>query len=108
MKRLAALLTLFASLACSDATAPSSVSATIVFRVAAACPANTYHLFIDGKLVGEPELAPLDSAKFSVDPGQHTAGAVNLEGFVTNVWYPQTVTLVAGQRYVQTLNCGGA
>lgn len=92
-------------LACSDVTAPSTAPATIVFRLAANCPANTYHLFVDGQLVAEPELAPLDSAKFEVSPGTHTAGAVVLEEFVANIWYPQTVTLAAGQRYVQTLGC---
>jgi hypothetical protein len=106
MYRIAAFILLAAAAACSDATAPSGES-TIIFRVEPNCgQASLYNLLIDGETVGQRQMAPLDSAKFSVEPGQHTAGAIVAEGMTMTFWYPQSVDLAPNQRYVARLACG--
>src|SRR5690349_14130165 len=103
MYRIAALFLLAGIVGCSDATAPSGES-TIIFRVEPNCnTASLYNLLIDGQTVSQREMAPLDSAKFSVEPGQHTAGAIVADGLVVNFWYPQLVDLAPNQRYVARL-----
>jgi hypothetical protein len=106
MYRIAALFLLVTAYGCSDATAPSGES-TIIFRVEPNCSRpNLYNLLIDGQTVGQREMAPMDSAKFSVAPGEHTAGAIVAEGLTVNFWYPQLVDLAPSQRYVARLGCG--
>jgi hypothetical protein len=106
MYRIAALLLLAGAFGCTDATAPSGES-TIIFRVEPNCSqSNLYNLLIDGETVSQREMAPLDSAKFSVEPGQHTAGAIVADGMLMTVWYPQVVDLAPNQRYVARLGCG--
>ena len=102
MKRVVLLLALAA--ACSSSTEPKNEPAAIVFR--SACPGDrVYNLIIDGETVDSRAMVPGDSASFHVDPGAHTAGAVSGEGMVVNIWYPQSVTLLPAQRYIQTLGC---
>lgn len=107
MYRIAALILLgAAAFGCSDPTAPRGES-TIIFRVEPNCSqASLYNLLIDGQTVDQREMAPLDSAKFSVEPGQHTAGAIVADGMVMTVWYPQVVDVAPSQRYVARLGCG--
>src|SRR5262245_35232733 len=106
MYRFAALILLAGGFACSDATAPSNES-TIIFRVEPNCnPTNRYNLLIDCQTVSQREVAPLDSAELSVEPGQHTAGAIVADGLIMNLWYPQLVDLAPNQRYVARLGCG--
>ncbi len=106
MYRIAALFLIASVVGCSDATAPSGES-TIIFRVEPNCTqSNLYNLLIDGETVDQRQMAPFDSAKFSVAPGQHTAGAIVADGLVMNIWYPQVVDLAPNQRYVARLGCG--
>jgi hypothetical protein len=103
MKRAVVILLAFVG-ACANSTEPKNEPAAIIFR--SACPGErVYNLLIDGQTVDERAMVLGDSAKFSVEPGSHTAGAVSGEGMVVNIWYPQSVTLMANQRYVQTLGC---
>ena len=106
MKRLVVAVGALLAVACSDATAPQSSPATIVFRAGSDCPTRQYYFLIDGQIVAEPVLAPQDSSKHSVDPGEHTAGFITVDGMMVNVGYPRVVDLKPSQRYVQTLGCG--
>lgn len=90
----------------SDLTAPSR-SSEIIFRLDAITCRGTaqVELFIDGAHAGSQSMSPGDSATFSVQAGDHSAGATAPTTDGVSIWFPQMVTLAPGQRYVLTMRC---
>jgi hypothetical protein len=107
IRRVIAVAGLIALAACSsDLTAPQR-SAEIVFRLdAASCHGSSvFELFIDGGHAASRPMSPGDSASFAVSAGDHSAGATAPTVGGVSIWFPQTVTLAPGQRYVLTMRC---